>query len=129
LAGQLTLKCWMPRCIRFAAAADKRLSSRAKRESVRRVVNEIKTRASQFRFSILQGNCFEPDRALPYAPFLDLLHAFLTAHAADEITRVLGPHAPELVRLLPELTPYLTDRAPATALEPPQENMTQFLRR
>jgi predicted ATPase len=36
-----------------------------------RLVAEAKTCAIQRGFHILQGNCFELDRALPYAPLLD----------------------------------------------------------
>lgn len=38
-----------------------------------RLVIEAKTRASQYRSSILQGNCFEQDRPLPYAPIIENL--------------------------------------------------------
>ena len=38
-----------------------------------RLVTEAKTHAKQTGILVLQGNCFEPDYALPYAPFIDLL--------------------------------------------------------
>src|SRR4051812_5949497 len=41
-----------------------------------RLVTESKSRALTLGFRILQGNCFEPDRTLPYAPLLDLLRGF-----------------------------------------------------
>src|SRR5579864_3474996 len=30
---------------------------------------------------ILEGRCFEPDRSLPYAPFLDVLRSFLSLYS------------------------------------------------
>src|SRR5690242_13585875 len=41
----------------------------------------------------LQGHCFEPDQATPYAPFVDLLRGLLAAHPADELAAALGPAA------------------------------------
>ncbi|HYW87130.1 MAG TPA: ATP-binding protein, partial [Chloroflexota bacterium] len=37
-----------------------------------RLVSEIKTRAIERRCRVIQSECFETDRALPYAPFLEL---------------------------------------------------------
>ena len=90
-----------------------------------RLVAETKARASQLRFSILQGNCFEHDRALPYAPVLDLLRAFQAASSPVEIARTLEEDA-EIVRLLPELSPSVLNLAPAPSLEPEQEKRRLF---
>lgn len=40
-----------------------------------RLLNEARAMATQSGFVTLQGNCFEPDHALPYAPLLDLLRS------------------------------------------------------
>ena len=42
-----------------------------------RLVSEIKTRAIERRCRVIQSECFETDRALPYAPFLELLRELL----------------------------------------------------
>src|SRR5258706_15561253 len=63
-----------------------------------RLLAEISAHAAKQGFAIFQGRCFEPDRALPYAPLLDLLRAFLAAHILDEIADALGPSATELVK-------------------------------
>jgi predicted ATPase len=75
---------------------------------------------------VLQGRCFEPDRALPYAPLLDLLHTFFSARSPDDILREAGSTAPELVKLLPELATVLPDLAPTPAFEPEQEKRRLF---
>ena len=38
-----------------------------------RLVSEMKSRAENRGLLVLRGQCFETDRALPYAPFVDLL--------------------------------------------------------
>src|SRR5215472_18432397 len=45
-----------------------------------RLVAETKARAAERGVLVLQGQCFETDRSLPYAPFVDLLRGFTTAH-------------------------------------------------
>ncbi len=101
-----------------------------------RLVAETKTRArAQPNTLILQGHCFEPDRALPYAPVLDLLRVHLAARPPHDIACDLGSTAPELVKLLPELATRLPDLAPSPPLEPEQEKrrlfeaLTQFFMR
>jgi DNA-binding CsgD family transcriptional regulator len=86
-----------------------------------RLVLEAKSKATTLGFLPLQGNCFEPDRTLPYAPFLDLLRAFIAARPIDEIGRDLDLDAPELVKLLPELRELLPGLTPSPSLEPQQE--------
>src|SRR5687768_16360929 len=48
-----------------------------------RLVAEVKGRAIGQGFAVLQVRCFEPDRALPYAPLCDLLRAYLATFASD----------------------------------------------
>src|SRR3990172_5911851 len=74
----------------------------------------------------LQGNCFEPDSTLPYAPLLDLLRAFFANRPSDELAAYLDHSTQPLTRLLPELAPLLPDLASAPALEPEQEKRRLF---
>src|SRR5437870_1045540 len=64
-----------------------------------RLVAEARARAAARGFLALQGACFEPDRACPYAPFLDLLRGLPVASPAD-LAGFLGPTIHELARLL-----------------------------
>src|SRR5262245_61749409 len=50
-----------------------------------RLIAEVNARATSQGFAVLQGRCFEPDRALPYAPLLDLLRAHLGAQPLEPI--------------------------------------------
>lgn len=86
-----------------------------------RLIAEAKARAEKLGFLVLEGHCLEPDRSLPYAPFLDLLRARFGGRSAGEITRELGSQAPEIARLLPELATLLASNAPRVPLEPDQE--------
>lgn len=75
---------------------------------------------------IVQGSCFEPDRSLPYAPLVDLLHSFVSRSTREEARARFGPTAPDLVKLLPALGRLLPDLPPAPDLEPEQEKRRLF---
>jgi DNA-binding NarL/FixJ family response regulator len=87
-----------------------------------RLVTEAKAWATQNGLFILQGNCFEHERVLPYAPMLDLLRGFIAVHSAE----TLKSYASELVKLIPELLVLLPDITPSPALEPAQEKRRYF---
>ncbi|MGH2532611.1 MAG: helix-turn-helix transcriptional regulator [Thermomicrobiales bacterium] len=81
-----------------------------------RLMAATKTDAAARGFRVIQGNCFQPDVACPYAPILDLIRAHVTV---DD----LGPEAGALHALLPDLAPR-SDAAPA--LDPEQERRRLF---
>ncbi|HEX5505849.1 MAG TPA: AAA family ATPase [Thermomicrobiales bacterium] len=86
-----------------------------------RLVAEARAWAAAEGTVILEGRCFEPDRALPYAPLLDLLRAHLAGQPLDTVARDLAPVASDLVRLLPELARALPEVAPAMSLDSEQD--------
>lgn len=73
-----------------------------------RLAGEVKQLALAQGYTVLQGGCFEPDRTLPYAPFLDLLQPLRhsTPQAADLTALLSGQqtqaadHAEQTKRLL-----------------------------
>ena len=69
----------------------------------------------------LQGRCFETDRALPYAPVLDLLRAYFASCAPGELSAHLGTSGPELIKLLPELATLVPGLTPSIPLDPERE--------
>jgi DNA-binding CsgD family transcriptional regulator/tetratricopeptide (TPR) repeat protein len=98
-----------------------------------RLTAELKAQAAAQGFAILQGHCFEPDRTLPYAPFLDLLRSFCAAHSSKEVAHAFGANliaqtqnAGPLLTLLPELAEHLPNVEPASPLEPEQEKRRLF---
>lgn len=68
-----------------------------------RLAAEVKAQALASGFDLLEGRCFETDRAIPYAPLRDLLRTFLLTRPSALVAAVLGPLAPDLLPLLPEL--------------------------
>src|SRR2546421_6170611 len=91
-----------------------------------RLIAETRAHATQVGMLVLQGNCFEGDHALPYAPLLDMLRAYCITHDSEEVVRGIGPTAPELVKLLPDLTSIVPDLIPTEVLEPEQEKRRLF---
>ncbi|HKV84162.1 MAG TPA: AAA family ATPase [Ktedonobacterales bacterium] len=91
-----------------------------------RLVTEARRHAATEGMSVYAGNCFEPDRALPYAPVLDLIRRTVAASSPHEIIEKIGPSAAEVVQLLPELAPRFQDIAPVSRLEPEQEKRRLF---
>ena len=94
-----------------------------------RLVAELQGAASAQAFQLLSGQCFPTDRSCPYAPLLDLLHAFLAPLSATHITTVLGASARALFPLLPEQTQHLPELAslpPLSPLEPELEKRRLF---
>jgi DNA-binding CsgD family transcriptional regulator len=69
---------------------------------------------------ILQGNCFEADQTLPYAPIADLLRTFFASLNAPRKSAIIAELGSELIQLLPELTqdyPGAAQRSGDTELE------------
>jgi len=94
-----------------------------------RLVAEVFTSAEREGFLLLQGNCFQADRAFPYAPFLDLLRAYFSDSSPLTRHRDLLPFAQELSQFLPDVTPLLPERPPlllSSSLDPQQEQRRLF---
>jgi DNA-binding CsgD family transcriptional regulator/tetratricopeptide (TPR) repeat protein len=94
-----------------------------------RLVAEVKTSAASQGFMLLQGNCFQADRAFPYAPVLDLLRSYFSG--SSPLTRHHGllPFAQELSQFLPDVTPLIPERPPLvvpSSLDPQQEQRRLF---
>ncbi len=67
----------------------------------------VRTFADQVRtmhtVSVLQGQCYDEDPAVPYGPFVDLLHIEMRMRSPATTMPVVGPWGTDLARLLPEL--------------------------
>jgi DNA-binding CsgD family transcriptional regulator len=91
-----------------------------------RLIAEIKTGIRRDTALALQGNCFEPDRSLPYGPLIDALRALLAIISPAELMRDAGTYANEYARLLPELAAYLPPGAVAPVISAEQEKRRLF---
>ena len=90
-----------------------------------RLVKEAKARAPKGA-TILEGQCFQTELALPYAPLLDLFRNFFAIHSSAEIARALESSAPQLVKLFPELTVHLPHLTSTPSPDPKQEKQRLF---
>ncbi len=70
-----------------------------------RLIREARTIAQARGCTILQGNCFEPDRTLPFAPFADLLR-HIALNRLAEVRHLL----PQLLKLVPDMTAHPISR-------------------
>ena len=91
-----------------------------------RLIEELKRQAASEKFTILQGNCFEQSLSFPYAPWIDALRAFFAPLGAAKIKKLLGPLAPEFMKLLPELALLIPQIQPSPSLEPQAEKYRLF---
>jgi predicted ATPase len=94
-----------------------------------RLVAEVKTYAASQGFLLLQGNCFQADRAFPYASFLDLLRSYFSNTSSLNRHNDLTASVQELSRFLPDVTPLLPESTPLmvlSSLDPQQEQRRLF---
>ncbi|MBX6365772.1 MAG: AAA family ATPase, partial [Gemmatimonadetes bacterium] len=91
-----------------------------------RILRAAREAARGAGFLVLEGACFEADRAEPYAPLLDLLHAFLAATSPAVVAHAFAPAAPELLTVFPELRPLFPEVAGRVALDPEQDRRRLF---
>ncbi|HZR53036.1 MAG TPA: AAA family ATPase [Streptosporangiaceae bacterium] len=75
-----------------------------------RLVSELAARAAgDAGFLVLTGQCIELGaEGLPLAPLVDALRTLTRSLRPETLAEVLGPAAPGLARLLPELSPRAT---------------------
>ncbi|HEX2993922.1 MAG TPA: AAA family ATPase, partial [Anaerolineales bacterium] len=90
-----------------------------------RLVKEAKARRSKGAL-VLEGNCFQTESALPYAPLLDLFRNFFAVRSSGEIAQTMQSSAPQLVKLFPELTAHLPHLSAAPSPDPRQEKQRLF---
>lgn len=91
-----------------------------------RLLAEARTRAASQNFLILQGSCFEPDAAFPYAAIVDMLRTFFAQREAKVVRESLGTLSGEFVKLLPELAWTLPEVQPTPALDVEAEKRRLF---
>ena len=91
-----------------------------------RLVSEARAQAAALGLQVLSGASFEPDRAVAYAPLVDLLRSLLADRPAEDLARVFGaPGMRDLADLLPELEQWLSEPAAGVIAAGPPEATTQ----
>lgn len=95
-----------------------------------RLLNQVKANLTKEGFVVLQGNCFEGDNLLPYAPLLDLFRGFVQSQKPEIISQLLGADGGELVRLFPEIGLWLPGAISTTSEgEPEKRRFMEILAR
>ncbi len=74
----------------------------------------------------LTGRCYEQEVSIPYLPVAEVLMGAVRALPDDRLGEALGPHAPEIVKLVPELATRIAALEPSPPLEPNQERLRLF---
>ena len=91
-----------------------------------RLLREMSAEARSQGFVVLKGASFEADRAIPYAPLLDLVQELSASASAAAVAHMLAPAASELVRAFPELGSIFAEAPALETLDPEHERRRLF---
>lgn len=91
-----------------------------------RFVSEIRSSATTEGLLTIQGNCFGPDRAFPYAPWIDLLRSTLATRPRAEVADLFQGNAEVLVNVLPDIVAWMPGITPLQLSDPQQEKRRIF---
>ncbi len=89
-----------------------------------RLVREANAIAAELGCPTWKGNCYEQDRGLPFAPYIDLLRRLDVGLLRSN--RQGSRHLEQLLKLAPELAQKLPDIKLAPGAEPEQEKRQLF---
>lgn len=91
-----------------------------------RLLRAMMDEARAAGFLVLRGASFEAEAAIPYAPLLDLVRLLAGSTSPAVVTHILGPAAPELVAMFPELRGVFLDVTPSAAIDPESDKRRLF---
>jgi len=91
-----------------------------------RLAYELMVIARLTRAVVLRGGCYEYEATTPYLPFVAALREWVHAQDAESLRAHLGPAAPELARLAPEIESRLGPQPAYPALPPTEERLRLF---
>jgi adenylate cyclase len=83
-----------------------------------RLAEDVLAAARQGGCQTLTGRCYEQDETPPLIPFIESLEEASRLMPAGVFRRSVGPSAPELAKLMPELYGLFPDMAPPMELPP-----------
>lgn len=86
-----------------------------------RLVAEVRSRARAPELEVLEGRCFEADRALPFAPFIDLVEGWIRERSSEDVTSAFAGAVGALLRVVPGLAERLPAVPAPAPLDPEQE--------
>jgi DNA-binding SARP family transcriptional activator len=83
-----------------------------------RLAEELVTHATSRAARVLVGRCWEAGGAPAYWPWTQALRAYVRESGATALAAQLGPGAPEVAQIVPELRQRLPDLPPPAQIEP-----------
>ncbi len=91
-----------------------------------RLAHELMASVAQAGAAVLRGGCYEYEAMTPYLPFVEALRAYVRSQPAGSLRQRLGPTAPEIARLAPEIDAKIGPLAPNPTLAPNDERLRLF---
>jgi tetratricopeptide (TPR) repeat protein len=91
-----------------------------------RLAREIVVMAQLNGAEVMHGGCYEYEATTPYLPFVEALRHWVHEQTPEALRARLGPLAPELARLAPEIEAKLGPQPPGPALAPQEERLRLF---
>jgi len=76
--------------------------------------------------SVIRGNCYEGNIAAPFGPWLEALRSLVEQTPDERLSETLGPGAPEVATLLPDIKRRLPGLGEAAKLDPESERARLF---
>jgi class 3 adenylate cyclase/tetratricopeptide (TPR) repeat protein len=76
--------------------------------------------------AVIRGNCYEGDVAAPFGPWTEALRSLLEQTPDADLRDTLGPGAPDIAAMLPEVRRRIPDLEEAPRLEPEAERARLF---
>jgi class 3 adenylate cyclase len=76
--------------------------------------------------TVIRGNCYEGDVAAPFGPWTEALRSLIEQSSDAELRDTLGPGAPDIAAMMPEVRRRLPDLEELLRLEPEAERARLF---
>src|SRR4029453_887840 len=91
-----------------------------------RLAQDLVAHAQQSGATVLRGGCYEYEATTPYLPFVETFREWTRRQGAAQLRAALGPTAPEIAKLAPEIEAKLGPLAANPPLSPSEERMRLF---
>ena len=83
-----------------------------------RTAQELAVLAGQRGARVLWGRCYEEQGAPPYWPWVQPIRAYVQQASAEQLVTEMGPGAPNIAEIIPEVRRKLPDLETPPGLEP-----------
>ena len=91
-----------------------------------RTAQELATHALERGAQVLWGRCYEGVGAPPYWPWVQAIRTYVQDNDASRVQADIGPGAPDIAEIVPDVRARLPGIEPASLLEPEQARFRLF---